>query len=53
MSDRKCPSQCDDDCEETCHEVHVIPYRRTHEVDSCQTDSGPVWAPWVDPSMPS
>jgi hypothetical protein len=35
MPDRPnpCPTACDPDCEASCHEVHELPWKRTHEVD--------------------
>lgn len=30
-----CPTRCDDDCSSPCHEVHVLSYKRTHDLEAC------------------
>ncbi len=31
----RCPAPCDDDCEQPCHEVHLVPWKRGHNPETC------------------
>lgn len=35
-----CPTPCDSDCAEPCHEVHIVRWRRTHEVPDDNQQAG-------------